>query len=106
MRKTRLVSGTLLLITLSIALLGACSKPRQTLAPVSQLRPDIQKAPVVVREAYQYALANPDILSKIPCYCGCGEGHAGEQGHSSVKDCFVRDVKSNGTIVWDDMGLG
>jgi hypothetical protein len=105
MRKIRLISGMLLLVTVSIALLGACSKPRQTLAPVSQLRPDIQKAPVVVREAYQYALANPDILNKIPCYCGCGEAH-GSDKHTSVKDCFVRGVKPDGAIVWDDMGLG
>lgn len=88
--------------------LGACGRGEGDglkLAPASQLREDIRRQPPVVREAYQFALANPDVLSQIPCYCGCGQGH-GDAPHQSVKDCFVREVKPDGTIVWDDMGLG
>ena len=71
--------------------LTACTGGRDTLklAPVSQLREDIRQQPATVREAYQFALANPDELGKIPFYCGCGQEHGNDAPHKSVKDCFV-----------------
>ena len=89
--------------------LGGCASGGSSglkLAPESQLRDDIRKQPPTVREAYQFALANPEVLSKIPCYCGCGQGHGPEAPHQSVKDCFVREVKPDGRVVWDEMGMG
>lgn len=94
-----------LLALLSLALAG-CGTAQETgqrqleLAPVSQLPKEVAAAPPVVREAYQFALANPDVLKFIPCYCGCGADHG------SVKDCFVREVYPDGSAVFDDMGLG
>jgi hypothetical protein len=100
----------LLLGLLALLVLGGCVQSKSgnlKLAPISQLREDIRQQPLTVREAYQFALANPDVLSKIPCYCGCGEPHgAGNVSHKNVRDCFVREVNVDGTIVWDDMGLG
>lgn len=108
MRKTFSIS--LLFVTLLSVLVSACTSQKETgkleLAPVSALPKEVQDAPVAVREAYQFALANPDVLNKIPCYCGCGEGHAGEAPHKSVKDCFVREINADGAVVWDWMGLG
>lgn len=105
----RLTVSVWLLLLLSTGL-GACGSSGSAndlkLAPVSTLPAAMQNAPAVVREAYQFALANPDTLSKIPCYCGCGAGHSGETPHKSVKDCFVREVKLDGTVIWDEMGLG
>ena len=92
-------------VILFILFASACSAgaPAQgiRLAPAASLPPTMQNAPTNVREAYQFALANRDTLKKIPCYCGCGA-----EGHQSVKDCFVQDVRPDGTIVWDTMGLG
>ena len=68
--------------------------------PVSRLPEKVRAAPPVVREAYQFALANPQVLVPIPCYCGCGADHG------SVKDCFVRQVRPDGSAAFDDMGLG
>lgn len=34
--------------------------------------------------AYAYALARPDVLEWLPCYCGCGA-----MGHRSNLDCFL-----------------
>lgn len=100
----------LLLITLLSLFTGACTSQKENeelaLAPVSALPKEVQDAPSTVREAYQFALANPDVLNKIPCYCGCGEGHGEEVAHQSVNDCFVREIKGDGTVVWDWMGLG
>jgi len=67
------------------------------LAPVSQLPPEVAKAPLQVREAYQFALANPDVLSNFPCYCGCGA-----MGHRSNLDCYVQSFNADGSVVFDN----
>ncbi|TCT19122.1 uncharacterized protein with PCYCGC motif [Melghiribacillus thermohalophilus] len=53
-----------------------------------------------IREAYENAIHHPEVLSYMPCYCGCYE-----QGHESNRDCFV-DQDQNGTVVLDNMGFG
>src|SRR6266540_3078573 len=94
-----LIIGPVVLIALALAACGG-PQPDLALAPVAQLREDIQTQYDHIRVPYQLALANPQILSQIPCYCGC------RAIHKNVKDCFVREVKPNGTVVWDNMGLG
>ncbi len=42
---------------------------------------------------YQAAVANPGLLAKIPCYCGCG--YIPDNPHQSVSDCFLN---SDGTF--------
>ena len=85
--------------------LSACgSKPTVELkmAPLSQLPPEIQRAPTQVREAYQFALANQEILEKIPCYCGCVG-----VGHTSNYMCYIQDDGSlSGQVVFDSHALG
>jgi hypothetical protein len=71
------------------------------LAPVSVLPDRVKAAPPVVQEAYRFAVASPNILSKIPCYCGCGN-----VGHQSNLNCFVKQFNADGSIVFDDHGLG
>ncbi len=60
----------------------------------------VKRAPNVVREAYQFAVANPNILSQISCYCGCGA-----MGHSSNYSCFV-GVTAGGGLEFDGHALG
>ena len=62
---------------------------------------EIQAAPPVVLESYQFAAANPEILSKLPCYCGCGN-----MGHTSNYACYVKTVSADGVIAYDDHALG
>ncbi len=71
------------------------------LAPVSQLSEKVRSAPPVVQEAYRFAIANPEILSKLPCYCGCGS-----KGHTSDLDCFIQEFKSDGSIVFSYHAFG
>ena len=63
------------------------------LAPVSQLSDKVRAAPPLVQEAYRFAIANPEILSQLPCYCGCGN-----MGHESDLDCFVEEFNPDGTV--------
>lgn len=69
--------------------------PQIQLAPVAQLPEKVRKAPPVVQEAYRFAIANPEILAKLPCYCGCGS-----EGHKSDLDCFIERFNPDGSIVF------
>lgn len=75
--------------------------PKIRLAPVSQLSEKVRRAPPVVQEAYRFAIANPEVLAKLPCYCGCGS-----MGHTSNLDCFVREFNSDGSVVFDYHAFG
>jgi hypothetical protein len=51
-------------------------------------------------DSYKAAVENLDVLQYIPCYCGCGD-HA---GHKNNAECFVKDIRPDGVVVWDDHG--
>jgi hypothetical protein len=80
---------------------GATAGPEIQLASASSLSDKVRSAPPVVQEAYRFAIANPEVLSKLPCYCGCGG-----MGHMSNLDCFIQEVKPDGSIAFDYHALG
>ncbi|MBE0410358.1 MAG: hypothetical protein IBX69_11565 [Anaerolineales bacterium] len=89
-------------------LLSACSSSADgqsehglKLAPLNEMPVEVRNAPAAVREAYQFAAANPDILKSIPCYCGCGP-----MGHESNYACYVSEVQADGTVLFDGHSLG
>ena len=63
--------------------------------------PHFWQAPQEVQEAYRFAVANPDVLQYFPCYCGCVE-----DGHTSNKDCYIREQRPDGSVVLDLMNFG
>jgi len=94
------------LILLSSALAGCAGESASAghsfpMASMEQLPAEIQEQPAAVVQAYQFAAANPETLSQIPCYCGCGS-----MGHTSNYACYVQDVQSDGTILYDAHALG
>jgi hypothetical protein len=55
----------------------------------------------VITAAYQFAAEHPEILSYVPCYCGCQ--HSGHTGNHS---CFVKSRSPEGDVVeWDEHGV-
>jgi hypothetical protein len=52
--------------------------------------------PAEWQSAYAYALARPDVLQWLPCYCGCGG-----MGHRSNLDCFFQR-REDGTFTWEE----
>lgn len=38
-----------------------------------------------IRKAYEVAYNNPELLERMPCYCGC----YGTAGHTNNLDCFT-----------------
>lgn len=84
---------------------SACSGQNTTrsneLAPLTGMPLEVQNAPATVKQAYQFAVANPDVLTQLPCYCGCGG-----MGHTSNYSCYVADVDAGGTPAFDGHALG
>lgn len=89
----------------------ATAKPAQTAkaATVRKTTPPLPAmgfAPVrpmdIVRATYDFAAQHPEILSYVPCYCGCGA-----DGHKHNESCFIarRDAKGN-VLEWDTHGFG
>ncbi len=56
--------------------------------------------PEDMRLVYQVAGTATDILDYMPCYCGCGES----AGHGSNINCFIDEIREDGSVVWDDHG--
>lgn len=115
---------TLYSVILSSLLLGACSSPannekavnasnthheehhttsgdlQQMTASLEILPAFLDNADPALVTAYQTAATVTDILTYIPCYCGCGES----AGHKSNLNCFISEMKDDGSVVWDDHG--
>ena len=59
------------------------------------------RPPLVVRAAYLFAAEHPEVLSYVPCFCGCERS-----GHKGNDDCFVARRDANGDVVeWEPHGL-
>lgn len=96
------------LLFLSISLLvllflSGCSPqtPDLPMASLDGMPASVQAAPPAVQQAYQYAVANPDVLEHLPCYCGCGA-----MGHTSNYMCYVSGEDAQGQPVYDEHALG
>jgi hypothetical protein len=96
-------SITLLILAALSVLLAACARQSDAvkLAPESALPDMVKAAPASVRTAYQFAVANPDALANVPCYCGCGS-----IGHHSNLACYIKETNHDGQIVFDSHALG
>ena len=53
-----------------------------------------------IRTVYGIAAQIQDVLSWIPCYCGCGDS----AGHKNNLNCFINEAREDGSIEWDDHG--
>jgi len=96
----------IILLALAVVV-GACSgstgsaQAELTLAPESELPDFVQDAPPQVKEAYRFAIANPDVLSAFPCYCGCGA-----MGHQNNLQCYIKEVRADGSIEFENHAFG
>ncbi|MFZ6029222.1 MAG: PCYCGC motif-containing (lipo)protein [Chloroflexota bacterium] len=98
-------------ILLSAGALAACSGVNTpatdpaggnlAMASMDNMPGEVKSAPIVVQQAYRFAVANPDVMKQIPCYCGCGK-----MGHTSNYACYVQSVDDTGEIAFDSHALG
>jgi hypothetical protein len=79
----------------------AMSQVELTLASLSAMPGFVQEAAPTVQDAYRFAVANPDVMHKFPCYCGCGA-----MGHQDNLGCYVKEFKPDGSIEFDNHAIG
>ena len=94
-----------LLLVLAISLVtvfvSACSSGvHLEMMPADEMPMEVLASPMNVQTAYRFAVANPDVIKEIFCYCGCDS-----LGHTSNYDCYVSDVDENGNITFEPHGL-
>ncbi len=93
-----------LFILIASLLITSCSNTKShtfKMASIENMPHEVQSAPQVVQNAYQFAVANPDVLTQLPCYCGCGG-----MGHTSNYSCYVSGENPDGSIAFDTHALG
>jgi hypothetical protein len=73
-----------------------------TLPPLPQVSFEPVEPMPVIQQVYEFAARHPEVLSYIPCYCGCER-----EGHKSNHDCFVKSRDAQGHVTqWDTHGMG
>ncbi|QJD81771.1 hypothetical protein HH215_00295 [Cohnella herbarum] len=73
---------------------------REVTASAEKLPSFLETQQEAVQVAYQVAGQLGDTLQWIPCYCGCGDS----AGHKSNLNCFINEVREDGSVEWDDHG--
>ncbi|UCH59240.1 MAG: hypothetical protein JSV61_13600 [Anaerolineales bacterium] len=105
--RLRPLTTTILLLLMLATLVSACDSgidnahEGMELYPLDKMPAEVQAAPVTVQQAYQFAAANPEALTEIPCYCGCGA-----MGHTSNYACYVSGQEADGSVIFDTHALG
>ena len=51
-----------------------------------------------VKRLYEFQITHGDLMRYMPCFCGCKDG-----GHRSNRDCYVRAVRPDGSVILDSM---
>ena len=69
-------------------------------------RPRVPFAPArpmpVVEAVFAFAAQHPEVLSRMPCFCGCEN-----RGHRHNDDCFVAARDERGRVTqWEPHGMG
>lgn len=88
-----LALGILLVLSSGCAGSGRIKLQELALAPLLDMPAYVQEALPEVQEAYRFAVANPEALQYIPCYCGCNS-----LGHMNNTDCYVKSFNPDGTV--------
>ena len=73
-----------------------------SLPPLPQVSFEPVEPLPVLQQVYEFAARHPEVLSYIPCYCGCER-----EGHKANHDCFVKSRNAKGEVTqWDSHGMG
>jgi hypothetical protein len=101
--KLLVISGFLIASVLLSACGGGAEESTGGLkmASMDGMPAEVKEAPLTVQQAYQFAVANPDVTQHIACYCGCGA-----MGHTSNYSCYVSGQDADGNPVFDEHALG
>lgn len=79
---------------------GFMSHPEGMAMAGTEMPPYADEVPGL-RAMYGFAMEHPEVMSYMPCMCGCGE-----MGHFSLWNCFVKSVDGAGTVVFEPHARG
>lgn len=85
--------GVFLIFSSGCANSGRVKLQELSLAPLADMPDYMQQAAPEVQEAYRFAVANPEALEHIPCYCGCNS-----LGHINNAECYVKTFNPDGSV--------
>ena len=71
------------------------------LPPLPMVQFPAPRPPEVIRAVYAFAANHPEVLSYVPCFCGCEDF-----GHGDNHDCFVANLDAEGRVTWEAHGMG
>jgi Protein of unknown function with PCYCGC motif len=75
--------------------------PQKEFPPLRLPAYQLGRSPEVITAAYRFAAEHPEVLSYVPCFCGCERS-----GHRGNEDCFVKARGTNGDVIeWEDHGM-
>jgi len=75
--------------------------PQANLPPLTLPAYQLPRSEAVVRATYKFAAEHPEVLTYVPCFCGCEQS-----GHKGNEDCFVKTRAKNGDVTaWNDHGM-
>src|SRR5262245_20425805 len=103
--KTRRLAVGALVLALGAALSAQSSvvkpHPQANLPKLDLPAYQLPKPNDRIRAIYKFAAERPDVLSYMPCFCGCEMS-----GHKSNEDCFVKARAKNGDVTaWQEHGM-
>ena len=76
-------------------------RPQATLPPLPFQAYAPPRPMETVKAVYRFAAEHPEVLSYVPCFCGCERG-----GHKGNDDCFVKARNAQGDVTeWEPHGL-
>jgi hypothetical protein len=61
--------------------------------------PFVSDAPAEVKALYEFQVTHGDLMRWMPCFCGCGQ----TAGHKSNRDCYIKSVRPDGSVIFDSM---
>lgn len=66
------------------------------MADPNTILPSYASTPKLAR-LYTFAYEHPEVLSYMPCTCGCGS-----MGHMSNWNCYVKGIDASGVVTFDE----
>jgi hypothetical protein len=75
--------------------------PQANLPPLTFPEFKLPRTPDQIRALYKFAAEHPEVLSYMPCFCGCNNS-----GHHHNEDCFVKSRDAKGDVKeWQEHGM-
>lgn len=84
-----------------VSAMGFMQHPNGNMAMMGTATPDYATTSPDLEAMYRFAMDNGELVSYMPCTCGCGQS-----GHMSLWNCFVQRIDATGKVAFSDHATG